>query len=116
MLPFNSCHLPEAPAAACQPCIPSLCNSILHHECAPVLLPLLLPAPSSSCPDPQFGFYSLLAASSGCRVVAWEPVPYFAAYFKWGLLRNNLTHAVQVWLIACTASTCSVAAGVCLQS
>jgi len=32
----------------------------------------------------------------GCRVVAWEPVPYFAAYFKYGLLRNNATHAVQV--------------------
>lgn len=32
----------------------------------------------------------------GCRVVAWEPVPFFAAYFKYGLLRNNLTHLVEV--------------------
>lgn len=44
----------------------------------------------------QFGYYSLLAASMGCRVVAWEPVPFFAAFFKYGLLRNNLTHLVQV--------------------
>jgi hypothetical protein len=34
------------------------------------------------------------------RVIAWEPVPYFAAFFKYALLRNNLTHLVEV-------STCS---------
>lgn len=44
----------------------------------------------------NFGYYSLLAASMGCRVVAWEPVPFFAAYFKYGLLRNNLTHLVEL--------------------
>ena len=44
----------------------------------------------------QFGYYSLLAASRGCRVVAWEPVPYFAAFFKYALLRNNMTRVVQV--------------------
>lgn len=44
----------------------------------------------------QFGYYTLLAASMGCRVVAWEPVPFFAAYLKYGLLRNNLTHRVEV--------------------
>ena len=44
----------------------------------------------------NFGYYSLLAAAMGCRVVAWEPVPYFAAYFKYGLLINNFTHSVEV--------------------
>ena len=29
-------------------------------------------------------------------MVAWEPVPYFAAYFKLALLMNNMTHAVEV--------------------
>lgn len=65
---------------------------LLDH---PRLLPplrLLLPP----CPPPQFGYYSLLAASMGCRVVAWEPVPHFAAYFKYALLRNNMTRAVEV--------------------
>lgn len=32
----------------------------------------------------------------GCRVVAWEPVPFFAAYLKYGLLLNNLTHLVEL--------------------
>ncbi|EFN60043.1 hypothetical protein CHLNCDRAFT_133271 [Chlorella variabilis] len=44
----------------------------------------------------NFGYYSLLAASMGCRVVAWEPVPHFAAYFKYALLRNNMTRAVEL--------------------
>ncbi|KAL4427804.1 hypothetical protein ABPG75_001893 [Micractinium tetrahymenae] len=44
----------------------------------------------------NFGYYSLLSAAMGCRVVAWEPVVYFAAYFKYALLRNNMTHAVQL--------------------
>lgn len=50
----------------------------------------------------NFGWYSLLAASMGCRVVAWEPVPHFAAFFKFSLLLNNMTRAVQVWLCTCT--------------
>ncbi|KAL4449442.1 hypothetical protein ABPG77_007086 [Micractinium sp. CCAP 211/92] len=44
----------------------------------------------------NFGYYSLLAASMGCRSIAWEPVPYFAAYFKYALLLNNFTHAVEL--------------------
>lgn len=41
----------------------------------------------------------------GCRSIAWEPVPYFAAYFKYALLRNNMTHAVQVGSAAATGHT-----------
>ena len=36
------------------------------------------------------------------RVIAWEPVPYFAAYLRYGVLRNNLTDRVEVrlaWLL-----------------
>lgn len=44
----------------------------------------------------NFGYYSLFAAAMGCRVMAWEPVPYFAAYFKYGLLANNFTGLVEV--------------------
>jgi hypothetical protein len=29
-------------------------------------------------------------------VIAWEPVPQFAAFFQYGLLRNNLTAAVEL--------------------
>lgn len=49
----------------------------------------------------NMGYYTLLAASLGCRVMAWEPVPYFAAYLKYGLLANNLTHLVDVrgWVV-----------------
>ncbi|KAL4427805.1 hypothetical protein ABPG75_001894 [Micractinium tetrahymenae] len=53
----------------------------------------------------NFGYYSLLSASMGCRVVAWEPVPYFAAYFKYALLRNNMTHAVQMRFAIVSNST-----------
>jgi hypothetical protein len=65
---------------------------------------------SEGCPQPggggeaplvldvgaNFGYYSLLAAALGCRVLAWEPVPHFAAFFKYALLRNNFTRAVEV--------------------
>jgi hypothetical protein len=65
---------------------------------------------SEGCPQPggggeaplvldvgaNFGYYSLLAAALGCRVLAWEPVPHFAAFFKYALLRNNFTRAVEL--------------------
>ncbi|GAB4819835.1 hypothetical protein N2152v2_006881 [Parachlorella kessleri] len=44
----------------------------------------------------NFGYWTLFAASMGCRVVAWEPVPHFAAFLEYGLLRNNLTHLVEL--------------------
>lgn len=44
----------------------------------------------------NFGYYSLLAASMGCRVIAWEPVPKFAAFFRYGLLRNLFAGAVEL--------------------
>ncbi|KAL6784221.1 hypothetical protein ACKKBG_A05315 [Auxenochlorella protothecoides x Auxenochlorella symbiontica] len=44
----------------------------------------------------NFGYYTLMAASLGCRVKAWEPVPMFAAFTQYGLLLNNLTHLVEL--------------------
>jgi len=44
----------------------------------------------------NFGWYSLFAASMGCRVVAWEPVPHFRDFFLYGVALNNFQHLVQV--------------------
>ena len=74
----------------------------LHIRATLLLRARLMRQQMKTCPlgELQFGYYSLMAASMGCRVIAWEPVPYFAAFFKYALLRNNLTHAVQAsWLL-----------------
>ena len=45
----------------------------------------------------NFGYYSLFAASLGCRVVAWEPVPRFRSFFEAALLLNpRLAARVEV--------------------
>ena len=44
----------------------------------------------------NFGYYSLLAASQGRRVVAWEPVPVFRAFLELGVRLNNFSHLVHV--------------------
>eukprot|EP00195_Chlamydomonas_chlamydogama_P011405 CAMPEP_0202902672 /NCGR_PEP_ID=MMETSP1392-20130828/16989_1 /ASSEMBLY_ACC=CAM_ASM_000868 /TAXON_ID=225041 /ORGANISM="Chlamydomonas chlamydogama, Strain SAG 11-48b" /LENGTH=567 /DNA_ID=CAMNT_0049589473 /DNA_START=195 /DNA_END=1898 /DNA_ORIENTATION=+ len=44
----------------------------------------------------NFGYFTLYAASMGCRVIAWEPVPLFRAFVKYGLQINNLTHLVDL--------------------
>jgi len=44
----------------------------------------------------NFGYYSLYAASLGCRVIAWEPVPVFRAFLRIGVALNNLSHRVEV--------------------
>lgn len=44
----------------------------------------------------NFGYYSLMSAAMGCRVIAWEPVPKFAAFFRYGLLRNLFVGAVEL--------------------
>eukprot|EP00884_Botryococcus_braunii_P020614 jgi/Botrbrau1/7236/Bobra.0021s0020.1 len=41
----------------------------------------------------NFGWYTLLAASLGCRVMVWEPVPLFRAFLEFGLQLNHL-HAL----------------------
>ena len=44
----------------------------------------------------NFGYYALLAAKMGCRVLAWEPVPAFRAFVAAALRLNNLTHRVHL--------------------
>jgi FkbM family methyltransferase len=44
----------------------------------------------------NFGYYSLMAASMGCNVVAWEPVPNYASFFKYALIRNHFLSKVQL--------------------
>ncbi|KAK2080386.1 hypothetical protein QBZ16_000239 [Prototheca wickerhamii] len=44
----------------------------------------------------NFGWYSVMAAVYGCRVTAWEPVPRFAAFFKYNMLLNNVTHLIDL--------------------
>ena len=44
----------------------------------------------------NFGYYSLLAARMGCRVVAWEPVPVFRAFVETAAALNNLTHRIHL--------------------
>lgn len=44
----------------------------------------------------KFGYFSLMAASMGCNVVAWEPIPKYAGFFKYALLRNQFLSKVQL--------------------
>ena len=44
----------------------------------------------------NFGYYSLLAAKLGCRVVAWEPVPTFRAFVEAAAALNNLTDRIHL--------------------
>ena len=44
----------------------------------------------------NFGYYSLLAAKLGCRVVAWEPVPVFRAFVEAAAQINNLTDRIHL--------------------
>ena len=44
----------------------------------------------------NFGYYALYAATLGCRVVAWEPVPTFRAFLRLGAALNNVSHRLHV--------------------
>ncbi|KXZ44774.1 hypothetical protein GPECTOR_62g889 [Gonium pectorale] len=43
----------------------------------------------------NFGYFTLLAASMGCRVIAVEPVPRFLAFLHWSLAANGLRPTVS---------------------
>ena len=43
-----------------------------------------------------FGQFALLAASRGCRVVVWEPVPSLRTFLQYSLQLNGLTHLVSL--------------------
>jgi len=44
----------------------------------------------------NFGWYSILAASLGCDVIAWEPVPHFRSFFELAIAINGLQRKIQV--------------------
>ncbi|KDD76257.1 hypothetical protein H632_c295p0 [Helicosporidium sp. ATCC 50920] len=44
----------------------------------------------------NFGYYAVLAASEGCRVITWEPVPLFGGFLRFNLLANNATALVEL--------------------
>lgn len=44
----------------------------------------------------NFGYYALLTAMLGCRVVAWEPVAAFRAFLEIGAQLNNVSHKIHV--------------------
>ena len=44
----------------------------------------------------NFGYYTLLAAVMGCRVVSWEPVPAFRALLSLKIRLNNVSDRVHV--------------------
>ena len=39
----------------------------------------------------NFGYYAILAAKLGCRVLAWEPVPVFRAFIELAAQLNNVS-------------------------
>lgn len=44
----------------------------------------------------NFGYYSILAAKMGCRVVAWEPIPVFRAFLQTAARLNHVSHKIHV--------------------
>jgi FkbM family methyltransferase len=44
----------------------------------------------------NFGWFSILAASMGCRVLAFEPVPHFRAFFEYNVHLNGLGKLIDI--------------------
>jgi FkbM family methyltransferase len=44
----------------------------------------------------NFGWFSILAASMGCRVLAFEPVPHFRAFFEYNVHLNGLEKLIDI--------------------
>ena len=44
----------------------------------------------------NFGWFSILAASMGCRVLAFEPVPHFRAFFEYNVHLNGLEKLIEI--------------------
>jgi len=43
----------------------------------------------------NFGWYSVLAAAMGCRVIAFEPIPHFHAFFEYSVYINGFAGRVD---------------------
>ncbi|EFJ40215.1 hypothetical protein VOLCADRAFT_100006 [Volvox carteri f. nagariensis] len=44
----------------------------------------------------NFGWFALLAARLGCRVIAYEPVPLFRSFFEFSVLLNDLSDLIDI--------------------
>jgi len=44
----------------------------------------------------NFGWFSIFGGILGCRVVSWEPVPIFRAFFEYNIARNKLHHLIEL--------------------
>ncbi|PNH06979.1 hypothetical protein TSOC_006593 [Tetrabaena socialis] len=44
----------------------------------------------------NFGWFAVLAARMGCKVIAYEPVPIFRAFFEFSVHLNDLTSLIDV--------------------
>ena len=44
----------------------------------------------------NFGWYSLIAAKMGCKVIAFEPVPHFGAFFEYSMHLNGLSDRIII--------------------
>lgn len=44
----------------------------------------------------NFGWFAILAAKLGCRVIGYEPIPVFRAFFEFSAYLNNVMHLVDI--------------------
>ncbi|KAJ9442538.1 hypothetical protein DIPPA_08780 [Diplonema papillatum] len=44
----------------------------------------------------NMGWYSVLSAMHGCRVIAWEPVPKFRAFFEASVALNSISDLIEI--------------------
>ncbi|DBA86663.1 TPA: hypothetical protein ACH3X1_005126 [Trebouxia sp. C0004] len=44
----------------------------------------------------NFGWYSIYAATLGCRVITWEPVPHFRAFLEYNRQLNRLEDLIDI--------------------
>ncbi|KAA6428036.1 MAG: hypothetical protein FRX49_02697 [Trebouxia sp. A1-2] len=44
----------------------------------------------------NFGWYSIYAATLGCRVITWEPVPHFRAFLEYNRQLNHLEDLIDI--------------------
>ncbi|KAG2497660.1 hypothetical protein HYH03_004399 [Edaphochlamys debaryana] len=53
----------------------------------------------------NFGWFAILAARLGCRVIAYEPVPHFRWFLEYNVHINGLSHRVDVRAAAVSNQT-----------
>eukprot|EP00775_Hariotina_reticulata_P002154 gene2154-2472_t len=87
----ESAHMHEA--RMIEPTLSQLAVHVLQRVCDP-----LQPGARGHLVDVggNFGWFSILGASLGCRVTSFEPVPIFQAFFEYSACRNNLRSLITL--------------------